>query len=61
MSDFEMADTNPTQPNAGTSTASSGSRAPTAPMNDAATAETFEKIFFELRKVIVGHSRLWDR
>lgn len=31
------------------------------PMNDRATAETFEKIFFELRKVIVGQSRLLER
>ena len=30
-------------------------------MNDLATAETFEKIFFELRKVIVGQSRLLER
>ncbi len=33
----------------------------TAPLNDAATAETFEQIFFELRKVIVGQSRLLER
>ncbi|NND75427.1 MAG: MoxR family ATPase [Ilumatobacter sp.] len=33
----------------------------TAAMDDAATAETFEKIFFELRKVIVGQSRLLER
>lgn len=31
------------------------------PMNDIATAETFEKIFFELRKVIVGQTRLLER
>jgi MoxR-like ATPase len=61
MSDFEMADTNPTPPNAGTPTTSSSGTALTAPMNDAATAETFEKIFFELRKVIVGQSRLLER
>lgn len=30
-------------------------------MNDTATAETFEKIFFELRKVIVGQTRLLER
>ena len=61
MSDFEMADTNPSRPNAGTPTASGGLAAPVAPMNDAATAETFEKVFFELRKVIVGQSRLLER
>ncbi|MEL6891721.1 MAG: MoxR family ATPase [Actinomycetota bacterium] len=32
-----------------------------APMNDLATAETFERIFFELRKVIVGQTRLLER
>ncbi|WP_395153004.1 AAA family ATPase [Ilumatobacter sp.] len=61
MSDFEMADTDPAQPNAGTPTTSGGRTPPVAPMNDAATAETFEKIFFELRKVIVGQSRLLER
>jgi MoxR-like ATPase len=34
---------------------------PTPPMDDAATAETIERIFFELRKVIVGQSRLLER
>ncbi|NQY54878.1 MAG: MoxR family ATPase [Ilumatobacteraceae bacterium] len=32
-----------------------------AAMDDQATAETFEKIFFELRKVIVGQTRLLER
>lgn len=32
-----------------------------SPMDDKATAETFEKIFFELRKVIVGQTRLLER
>ena len=32
-----------------------------APMNDAHTAATFERIFFELRKVIVGQERLLER
>ncbi len=31
------------------------------PMDDRATAETFERIFFELRKVIVGQTRLLER
>jgi MoxR-like ATPase len=31
------------------------------PMDDQQTAETFEKIFFELRKVIVGQTRLLER
>src|SRR4029079_18730099 len=35
--------------------------APPATMDDPRTAETFEKIFFELRKVIVGQTRLLDR
>ena len=30
-------------------------------MDDPSTAETFEKIFFELRKVIVGQTRLLER
>ena len=34
---------------------------PTAPMNDRESAETFERIFFELRKVIVGQTRLLER
>ena len=34
---------------------------PPAPMDDARTAETVERIFFELRKVIVGQSRLLER
>ena len=61
MSDFQMADTNLAQPNAGSPTTSGGRATPVAPMNDAASAETFEKIFFELRKVIVGQSRLLER
>ena len=32
-----------------------------APMDDRQTAETFEQIFFELRKVIVGQTRLLER
>ena len=32
-----------------------------AAMDDQRTAETFEKIFFELRKVIVGQTRLLER
>ena len=32
-----------------------------APMDDQRTAETFEKIFFELRKVMVGQTRLLER
>ena len=35
--------------------------APPALMDDPSTAETFEKIFFELRKVIVGQTRLLER
>ncbi len=35
--------------------------APPAMMDDPTTAETFEKIFFELRKVIVGQTRLLER
>ena len=31
------------------------------PMDDQNTAETFEQIFFELRKVIVGQTRLLER
>ena len=31
------------------------------PMDDPRTAETFEQIFFELRKVIVGQTRLLER
>jgi MoxR-like ATPase len=34
---------------------------PPSPMDDAKTAETVERIFFELRKVIVGQSRLLER
>jgi MoxR-like ATPase len=34
---------------------------PNLPMDDAATAQTIERIFFELRKVIVGQSRLLER
>jgi MoxR-like ATPase len=33
----------------------------TAPMDDARTAEAVERIFFELRKVIVGQNRLLER
>jgi hypothetical protein len=32
-----------------------------APMDDLKTAETFERIFFELRKVMVGQTRLLER
>jgi MoxR-like ATPase len=35
--------------------------APPSPMDDTKTAETVERIFFELRKVIVGQSRLLER
>ncbi len=41
------------------SSAISGAIASTA--DDRATAETFEKIFFELRKVMVGQTRLLER
>jgi MoxR-like ATPase len=34
---------------------------PPTPMDDARTAEAVERIFFELRKVIVGQSRLLER
>ena len=34
---------------------------PATPMDDARTAEQVERIFFELRKVIVGQSRLLER
>src|SRR5215212_6549122 len=34
---------------------------PPTPMDDAKTAETVERIFFELRKVIVGQGRLLER
>ncbi len=34
---------------------------PRAPMDDARTAEVVERIFFELRKVMVGQSRLLER
>ena len=34
---------------------------PPTPMDDAKTAETVERIFFELRKVIVGQTRLLER
>src|SRR5829696_3327384 len=34
---------------------------PNTPMDDARTAEQVERIFFELRKVIVGQSRLLER
>jgi MoxR-like ATPase len=34
---------------------------PPSPMDDTKTAETVERIFFELRKVIVGQSRLLER
>ena len=37
------------------------SAVPPTPMDDARTAETVERIFFELRKVIVGQSRLLER
>ncbi len=70
MSDFEMADE---QPVSGTTSAADPWSAAAAlgdaparqsagpaggmPMNDIATAETFEKIFFELRKVIPASIR----
>src|SRR5215204_3344401 len=61
--------TNTTQPPpampqpAMTSGAHSGSHPgiPSTPMDDARTAEQVERIFFELRKVIVGQSRLLER
>ncbi|MEM8745631.1 MAG: MoxR family ATPase [Actinomycetota bacterium] len=34
---------------------------PVTPMDDQATGEVFEKLFFELRKVIVGQERLLER
>ena len=34
---------------------------PPTPMDDAKTAEAVERIFFELRKVIVGQTRLLER
>jgi len=38
-----------------------GSSVPPTPMDDAQTAATVERIFFELRKVIVGQTRLLER
>ena len=43
------------------STPSMPATAPTTPMDDARTAEAVERVFFELRKVIVGQSRLLER
>ena len=37
------------------------STVPATPADDRQTAETFEKIFFELRKVMVGQTRLLER
>jgi MoxR-like ATPase len=51
MSDIDAASTPPSP--------SGGPIASTA--DDRATAETFEKIFFELRKVMVGQTRLLER
>ncbi len=45
-----------------TAAASAATTQPTAaPMDDLKTAETFEQIFFELRKVMVGQTRLLER
>jgi len=38
-----------------------GGAPPPAPMDDVAAAQTVERIFFELRKVIVGQTRLLER
>ena len=46
---------------AGAASSSAGVPAPSTPMDDRETGETFEKIFFELRKVIVGQTRLLER
>src|SRR5215207_50995 len=42
-------------------TSGSHSGIPRPPMDDARTAEAVERIFFELRKVIVGQTRLLER
>ncbi|MEM1334635.1 MAG: ATPase, partial [Actinomycetota bacterium] len=47
----------PEQREATSSTPGPGS----APADDAAAAASFERIFFELRKVIVGQERLLER
>jgi len=59
MSDSEMAGQASSGPPAAEQMNPTGANS--MPMNDLATAETFEKIFFELRKVIVGQSRLLER
>ncbi|MDG1264745.1 MAG: hypothetical protein P8O03_00335, partial [Ilumatobacter sp.] len=59
MSDSEMAGQASSGPPAAEQINPTGANSMT--MNDLATAETFEKIFFELRKVIVGQSRLLER
>jgi len=61
MSDFEIS---PFEPHTGEDQATAvtpRADAVEAPMDDLQTAETFERIFFELRKVIVGQTRLLER
>jgi len=53
MSDFEGL------PHPGTS--GNGAPPPSAPVDDREAAETFERVFFEMRKVIVGQTRLLER
>ncbi len=66
MSDFEIRAFSPRAPGdepAGepAAEATPGPGAVDAPMDDLQTAETFERIFFELRKIIVGQSRMLER
>ena len=53
MSDFEGL------PRPGT--AGNGTPSPGSPVDDREAAETFERVFFEMRKVIVGQTRLLER
>jgi MoxR-like ATPase len=55
-----MSDTNP-DPSTPPSASGAAPAPPVALADDRVTAETFEKIFFELRKVIVGQTRLLER
>ena len=57
-------DTPPATPPASAAPAPAGAASPALPgpsAEDRQTAETFERIFFELRKVIVGQTRLLER
>jgi MoxR-like ATPase len=57
-----MTDTTPQPPHEAHPVPPAGAPAtPPAPMDDATTAQTVERIFFELRKVIVGQTRLLER